>query len=177
MVSIQTNSSYLSKIKYQSNQPSDQATKKAKALKQSAGAGFTPFSSKVFGNTQQSIGNQNALFHFNQLDKDVKASLTFNGTPISDLSPQEAQNLVGEDGHFGVLKTSERISEFVLNGAGDNLDKLKAGREGVLRGFKEAEKQWGGKLPDISYDTLTNSLKAIDEKIKELGGSVVDLST
>lgn len=177
MVSIQTNSSYLSKAQYQSSQTSEQTTKRTRSVQQSITTGFSQFNSKVFGNTQQSIGNQSALFHFNELSKDDKATLTFNGAPISDLSSDEAQGLVSENGHFGISKTSQRISEFVLRGAGENLDQLKAGREGVLRGFKDAEKQWGGKLPDISYETLTNSLKAIDEKIQELGGSVVDLST
>ncbi len=173
MVSIQTNSSYLLKIKYQSFQ----ATKGTKSVQQSINTGFSQFNSKVFGNTRQSIGNQNALFHFNELSKDDKASLTFNGSPISELSTEEAQGLISENGHFGVAKTSQRISDFVLKGASEDLDRLKAGREGILRGFKEAEKLWGGKLPDISYETLTQSLKDIDEKIQELGGSIVDLST
>lgn len=62
-------------------------------------------------------------------------------------------------------------------GADDDLKRLKSGREGVLRGFNEAEKAWGGKLPDISYETMAKSLEVIDEKIRELGGSVLDLST
>ncbi len=64
----------------------------------------------------------------------------------------------------------------VIQGAGNDLERLKAGREGVLKGFKEAEKAWGGKLPEITYETLTKSLGAIDDKIMGLGGSVVDLS-
>ncbi len=177
MVSIRTNLSYLSKIKYQSSQTTAQATKRTKSVQQSINTGFSQFNATVFGNTRQSIGNQNALFHFNELSKDDKASLTFNGSPISELSPEEAQGLISENGHFGVAKTSQRISDFVLKGAGEDLDRLKAGREGVLRGFQEAEKLWGGNLPDISYETLTQSLKDIDEKIQELGGSIVDLST
>ncbi|MEA1967869.1 MAG: hydrogenase-4 component G [Thermodesulfobacteriota bacterium] len=94
-------------------------------------------------------------------------------TPSVDTS----QNLLGEDGYWGVKKTSGRIADFVLMGAGDDLEKLRAGKEGVLAGFKEAEKIWGGTLPAISYDTIDNALEAIDKKIRELGGSVVDIST
>ena len=65
----------------------------------------------------------------------------------------------------------------MIKGAGNDIDRLRAGREGVLRGFREAEKTWSGKLPDISYETITKSLEAIDEKIRELGESVIDLST
>jgi len=66
--------------------------------------------------------------------------------------------------------------DFVIKGAGNDIDRLRAGREGILRGFREAEKAWGGMLPDISYQTITKSLEAIDEKIRKSGGSVVDIS-
>ena len=85
--------------------------------------------------------------------------------------------MVGENGYWGVKETSRRISEFVLNGAGEDIDRLKAGREGMLKGFREAEKAWGGTLPDISYATMEKSLQAIDEKIRDMGGSVLDIST
>jgi len=119
---------------------------------------------------------QNALFHFNRLPMEEKESLVYEGRPIAELSPGQASDLIKEDGFFGVAKTSGRIIDFVLAGAGNDLDRLKAGREGILKGFQEAEKLWGGKLPPLSYETLEKSLEAVDEKIKGLGGSVVDLT-
>ncbi len=117
-------------------------------------------------------------FSFGESKKQVEtlslADLGYEGKPIGDLSQDEAKELVGEDGFFGVTKTSERLSTFVLEGAGDDLDMLKAGREGILQGFKEAEDLWGGKLPDISYNTLEKALKVIDDKISSLGGKVLD---
>ena len=98
------------------------------------------------------------------------------GRSLLDLTPAEAQALVAEDGYWGVQKTSLRLAEFVLKGAGDNLELLRAGREGILRGFKEAEKIWGGELPEISHQTIEKALELIDERIRELGGSVVDRS-
>ncbi len=76
--------------------------------------------------------------------------------------------------YWGVEKTAERLANFVLNGGGDNLDRLRAGREGIIRGFKEAEQIWGGQLPEISYQTLDKALEAIDQRIHELNGSVID---
>jgi len=122
------------------------------------------------------LGNQNALFHFNRLPMAEKDALVYEGRPISELSPEQASDLIKEDGFFGVAKTSGRISDFVLAGAGNDLERLKAGREGILKGFQEAEKLWGGELPPLSYETLEKSLEAIDERIKYLGGSVVDLT-
>lgn len=134
------------------------------------------FRQQVGAETQPNIETQNALLHFSQLDQDLKSSLIYNDNPISELSPEQATELVGEDGYFGVDQTSQRIIDFVTTGAGDDIERLKSGREGILKGFKEAEKAWGGKLPEISYETLAKSLEAIDEKIQENGGSVVDLS-
>lgn len=103
-------------------------------------------------------------------------TLQYNGTPLTELSPEEAQVLIAEDGYFGVTQTAERIADFVLSGAGDNLERLRAGREGVLKGFQDAEEAWGGKLPEISYQTFNKTLEMIDAKINELGGALVDVS-
>lgn len=63
----------------------------------------------------------------------------------------------------------------MLNGAGDDLERLNQGRKGILAGFKDAEKAWGGKLPDISYATIEAAVKSIDAKISELEGNLVDV--
>ncbi len=112
---------------------------------------------------------------------DILDSIDFNaigytGKPIKEMSPDEAKALVSKDGFFGVDQTSARLSDFVLSGAGDNIDTLKAGREGIVKGFNDAQKMWGGKLPDISYETLDKALAKIDEKITSLGGNVLDTS-
>jgi hypothetical protein len=177
MVSIQTNLSVSYENKYSSLQTTNKTQIKKNMLNNSIKNEIFQFSLQIRTNTRQSLSDQNAIFHFNQLSKENKASLTYNNAPISELSVDEAKNLISENGFFGIAKTSQRLADFVIKGAGGDLDKLRAGREGILRGFNEAEKAWGGKLPDISYETITKSLEAIDEKIREAGGSVVDLST
>jgi hypothetical protein len=102
------------------------------------------------------------------------ADIGYEGKPIAELTQAEATELVSEDGFFGVTQTSERIANFVLMGAGDDVDKLKAGREGILRGFKEAENMWGGKLPDISYETINKAVEMIDQRLGALGVSILD---
>ena len=121
---------------------------------------------------------QTASLDINKV-KDILKSIDFEaigytGKPIADMKPEEAKALVSEDGFFGVSQTSNRLADFVLSGGGDNLEKLKAGREGIIRGFNEAEKAWGGKLPDISYETLDKALAKIDEKITALGGNILN---
>lgn len=111
--------------------------------------------------------------------RDILNTIDFNaigytGKPIADMNPKEAKSLINEEGFFGVTQTSARLSDFVLSSGGDDMDRLKAGREGIIRGFNEAEKIWGGKLPDISHETLQKALKKIDEKITSLGGNILN---
>lgn len=177
MVSIRTDLSALSGIRQSSTQAAGRTINKKTGTTYSVKNETFQFASQIKTDTRLNLNDQSAIFHFNRLSSQDKASLLYNGKPISQLSVEEASDLISTDGYFGVDKTSQRIIDFVMRGAGDDIDRLRAGREGILRGFAEAEKLWGGKLPDISYDTLAKSLEAIDEKIREMGGSVVDLST
>lgn len=92
----------------------------------------------------------------------------YKGKPIMDLSPEEATDLVGENGFFGITQTSDRVSNFVFGFAGDDLEKLQKGRDGIVKGFEEANKMFGGNLPEISYKTQERTLALIDAKIESL---------
>ena len=98
----------------------------------------------------------------------------YEGKPIADLSQEEAAELVSEDGFFGITQTSERIADFVIMGAGGDEDKLRAGREGMLQGFKEAEEMWGGELPEISQKTMQAALEMVDKAMHDLGFSIIN---
>ncbi|MBW6488137.1 hypothetical protein [Sulfurimonas sp.] len=98
----------------------------------------------------------------------------YNGKPIAELSQEEAANLVSEDGFFGIAQTSERIANFVINGAGEDESRLRAGREGMLQGFKEAEEMWGGELPEISQKTMQKAIEMVDKAMYNLGFSILD---
>jgi hypothetical protein len=98
------------------------------------------------------------------------ANTGYEGKPITELSTEEATTLIGEEGFFGITKTSQRVADFVLNFSGDDLEKLEKGREGIVKGFEDAQKMWGGELPQISYDTQAKTLELIDAKIAELKG-------
>lgn len=123
---------------------------------------------KITIESKDSFGQQADTFRLSDIG--------YNGKPIGELSQDEAQALVAEDGFFGIAQTSQRIADFVLMGAGNDAQKLKAGRSGMLQGFKEAEAMWGEKLPEISYTTMQKALEMVDAKLAELGGSVLDTS-
>jgi hypothetical protein len=176
MVSVQTNLSVLSKIKEFSFQKTGQALNKNKKIDYSVKSEIFQFSSQIKADARQKIGDQNAFINFSRLNEKDKASLFYEETPISDLSVDQANALISEEGHFGIKKTSQRIIDFVIKGAGNDLDRLKAGREGVLRGFSEAGKAWGGELPEMSYKTMEKAIKALDDRIAELGGNSSEIT-
>lgn len=97
-------------------------------------------------------------------------NIGYEGKPITELTPDEAKQLVGEDGFFGVNQTSDRVANFVFSFAGNDLELLQKGREGILQGFEEAKKMFGGELPEISYKTQERTLTLLDEKINSLKG-------
>ncbi|QKF82314.1 hypothetical protein [Halarcobacter ebronensis] len=96
------------------------------------------------------------------------ADIGYTGKAITDLTADEAKELVSDEGFFGVTETSNRVSSFVIGLAGDDVKALEEVRAGVVKGFEEAEKLWGGELPEISYKTQERTLSLIDEKIASL---------
>lgn len=106
--------------------------------------------------------------------KDFLNDIGYTGKPIASLSQDEAKELVSEEGFFGIKETSQRIADFVILGSGRDEKLLRAGREGAIEGFKQAEKMWGGKLPEIAYETIEKALGKIDDVLIENGFSVLD---
>jgi hypothetical protein len=100
--------------------------------------------------------------------------IEYEGPAIASLSQEEAAELVSDDGFFGVKQTSERIAEFVISGAGGDEELLREGRKGILQGFKEAEEMWGGKLPDIAYETIDKAVAMVDQALIDGGFSVLN---
>ena len=94
--------------------------------------------------------------------------LGYDGKPITQLSQDEAKSLINEEGFFGIEETSKRVSQFVFDFAGYDLNILEKGREGIIHGFEEANKLWKGKLPEISYRTQEKTLALIDARISDL---------
>jgi hypothetical protein len=90
------------------------------------------------------------------------AKTGYDGKPIEELTPEEAQELISEDGFFGIDKTSSRVADFIIEAAGGDMEKLEAGRRGILMGFAWAEKSWGQELPDISVETTKQTLYKVD---------------
>jgi ubiquitin len=82
---------------------------------------------------------------------------------LETITPEEAGELVADDGYFGVEKTAERIFNFAVGIAGGDVSRLDAIKEGLNQGFQAAEDVFGGTLPDISYETYDAVISKLDE--------------
>jgi hypothetical protein len=101
---------------------------------------------------------------------DFKIATGQEGAPeidISQLSQEEAQALIADDGYFGVEQTSDRIVDFAIAMAGGDPSRLTAMKEGVTKGFNEALKSFGGWLPDISHNTYNAAMEKLDTWAEE----------
>jgi len=117
---------------------------------------------------------QSSVLNFlagNEVEGELSLSdIGYDGKPITELSVDEANDLLSDEGFFGISQTSQRVADFVFGFAGNDLDILEQGREGIVKGFEEAEALWGGELPQISYDTQAETLALIDARIAEIKG-------
>ncbi|EPB0943521.1 hypothetical protein ACRBA7_001613 [Campylobacter upsaliensis] len=131
----------------------------------------------IFGNTNAQAGVSNLLGGTAEsiLSKIDFAGLGYMGKSPLAMNQDELKELVGENGFFGVANTANRIADFVIQGAGDNLEKLQKGFEGMKKGFEEAQNLWGGKLSQISQDTINQALEKVSKRIDELGGQTLNL--
>lgn len=87
----------------------------------------------------------------------------FSSLNVDMATAMKAKQDISENGYYGVKKTSERILSFAKAVAGDDSKELEKMRNAVEKGFKEAERMWGGKLPDICKETYDTVMNKFDE--------------
>lgn len=76
---------------------------------------------------------------------------------------EQAQKDTAEDGYWGVEQTSDRFIKYATALTGGDPDKLDSMIEAFEKGYAEAEKQWGGKLPDLAQRTREATLKKFQD--------------
>ncbi len=111
--------------------------------------------------TKQSTAYANA--------NDIWSVLRSGNFTVDPATKLQAQQDISEDGYWGVKQTSDRIIQFATALTGGNPDKIEEMREAFQKGYKQAEKTWGGELPDISKQTYDAVMKKFDEMAAEAG--------
>lgn len=79
----------------------------------------------------------------------------------------QAQQDVSEDGYWGVKQTSNRILDFATALTGGDPSKIEDMRKAFEKGYKQAEKTWGGELPEISKQTYDAVMAGFDKMAEE----------
>lgn len=81
----------------------------------------------------------------------------------------QAQADIADDGYWGVEQTSDRIVSFATALTGGDPSKIEKMREAFEKGFGNATKTWGKKLPDISQRTYEAVMSKFDKLAEESG--------
>ena len=81
---------------------------------------------------------------------------------LQNLTPEEAQELISEDGYFGVEQTSQRIVDFAINAFGNDPANLEEMKAAIEDGFQQAAEAFGGSLPEISHQTYEAIMEKLD---------------
>ena len=89
------------------------------------------------------------------------------GFKLSEADRAQAQEMIGEDGFFGVKQTTARIMDFAkaLVGESASEEQIENMRNAVQKGFDEVARMFGGfdKLPDVTKQTYDAIMSAFDE--------------
>lgn len=118
---------------------------------------LTDMVQKLFSTQANKYGQSNDMWKF----------LASGNYTVDAATKSQAQADIAEDGYYGVKKTSERMFEFAMALTGGDVDKMKEMQSAVEKGYKQAEKTWGGNLPDISKQTLDATNQLFEDYYKE----------
>lgn len=81
-----------------------------------------------------------------------------------------AQDAISEDGYWGVKQTSQRIFDFAKALAGDDVKQMEKMQKAIEKGFKAAEKSWGGEMPSITGQTHSAITDMFDDYYAKANG-------
>lgn len=114
---------------------------------------------KMMSKQANTYGNANDIWSF----------LRKGDYTVDPATRLQAQQDISEDGYWGVKQTSDRIINFATALTGGDPDKIDEMRAAFQKGYKMAEKKWGGNLPEISQRTYDAVLEKFDKLAAEAG--------
>ena len=115
---------------------------------------------------QQMISKQGQTFNN---ANDIWSILAGGNFTVDAATKAQAEKDIAEDGYWGVEQTSDRIIDFATALTGGDPDKIEEMREAFKKGYKQAEKTWGGELPDISKRTYDAVMEKFDKMAEDAG--------
>lgn len=107
-----------------------------------------------------------------QNSDDLWAMIANGEYTVDEAAAKKAQELISEDGYWGVNQTSDRILQMAVALSGGDEEGMNEMLAAFEKGYKQATKAWGKELPDISkqtYDAVQEKFKAYQESLKTTG--------
>ena len=86
-----------------------------------------------------------------------------NKLNVSPEAAKKAEESISDGGEYSVDSVASGIINMAKALSGGDSSKIPELKEGFLKGFKEAEKLWGGELPEICQKTYDEVLSRFDE--------------
>ena len=114
---------------------------------------------QMMGKQANTYGNANDIWSF----------LRSGNLTVDPATKAQAQADIAEDGYWGVNQTSDRIIQFANALTGGDPDKIESMREAFKKGYAQAEKTWGGSLPEISQKTYDAVMEKFDKLAADAG--------
>ena len=84
------------------------------------------------------------------------------GIAYEDITAEEAHASIVPGGYWSAEAVSKRIVDFVAAFANGDSERAQLLRDAVEQGFGEAEQAFGGRLPDISHETMDLVREGLD---------------
>lgn len=119
---------------------------------------------QMMGKQATTYGNANDIWSF----------LRSGNYTVDPAIKAQAQADIAEDGYWGVTQTSDRIIQFATALTGGDPDKIEAMRDAFKKGYAQAEKTWGGSLPEISQKTYDAVMEKFDKLAADAGLTTQD---
>lgn len=119
---------------------------------------------QMMGKQATTYGNANDIWSF----------LRSGNYTVDPATKAQAQADIAEDGYWGVTQTSDRIIQFATALTGGDPDKIEAMRDAFKKGYAQAEKTWGGSLPEISQKTYDAVMEKFDKLAADAGLTTQD---
>lgn len=113
---------------------------------------------------QQLMTKQGQTF---SIANDMWKFLASGNFEVDEATKAQAQQDISEDGYWGVKQTSNRILDFATALTGGDPSKIEDMRKAFEKGYKQAEKTWGGELPEISKQTYDAVMAGFDKMAEE----------
>lgn len=126
---------------------------KLKADADARTAQFKSLVEQIIVNQGKTLGKTDSIWSF----------LASGDFTVDAATKAQAQADIAEDGYWGVEQTSSRIIDFATALTGGDPDKIEAMRNAFKKGFDQATKTWGDKLPDISQKTYQAVMDKFDK--------------